>query len=158
MHDLFIRAVQSEGIYVKEYLVWWHRDLQGAKRMIPSRRISLGSCDFSFPLILHSLWVSSNKQRVGVNYLNRKAWWCCAWHPSEKKRWQLSEVALNWPFDWQMAVWVRADLWLCWRVYPVIITMSSVKQRHSKASDPERQAINQYSAHTATKVLEFKVL
>lgn len=141
-----------------EYLVWWQRDLWRVKRMTPSPRTtfaSLRSCDFSFPLILRSLWVSSNKQRVGVNYLNRKAWK----HSRDvvlgtpRKRLEIFQVALNCPFDWQMAVWVRslgrADLWPRWRVYPVIITMSSVKQRHGKASDPERQAINQYGSHTS---------
>ncbi len=114
---------------------------------------------FLIPFILRSLWVSSNKQRVGVNYLNRKAWK----HSRDvvlgtpRKRLELFQVALNCPFDWQMAVWVRslgrADLWPCWRVYPVIITMSSVKQRHGKASDPERQAINQYSSHATRRCL-----
>lgn len=143
-------------------MVWWQRDLKRVKRMTPSPRTafaSLRSCDFLFPLILCSLWVSSNKQRVGVNYLNGKAWK----HSRDvvfgtpRKRLELFQVALNCPFDWQMAVWVRslgrADLWPCWRVYPVIIAMSSVKQRHGKASDPERQAINQYSSHATRRCL-----
>lgn len=140
-----------------EYLVWRQSDLRRVKRMTPSPRTASAlsrSCDFSFPLILRSLWVSSNKQRVGVNYLNRKAWKHSkdAVLGTPRKRLEIFQVALIWPFDWQMAVCARslgrADVWPRWRVYPVIITMSSVKQRHGKAPDPERQAINQYSSHT----------
>lgn len=149
------------GMYVMEWfdgsVIWeesngWHC-LRGLRLLLWEAVIShflSSSAPYESPLISSGLGLITSTERHGNAARDVVL-------GTPRKRFELFQVALNCPFDWQMAVWVRslgrADLWPCWRVYPVIITMSSVKQRHGKASDPERQAINQYSSHATCRCL-----
>lgn len=126
----------------------WHR-LRGLRLLLWEAVIShflSSSAPYESPLISSGLGLITSTERHGNTA--EMLYLACLGRDSK-----FFKLPLTAPFDWQMAVWVRilgrADLWPRWRVYPVIITMSSVKQRHGKASDPERQAINQRSSHTS---------